>query len=390
MRIPIHNRLFGYVIVKTEQKHRVGLLNLLLRHRVIAYPIDACAWAVALRRANTVVRLAEKENIPLTRSEPLGLPSFFLAYARRPGIILGTVLFAVILTLSSRLVWRVEVEGNESIPDKVIEANLNELGFGIGSLSRGVDLNALAEQYRIAHEHVSYMSIYMRGTVAHVKIRETEKGEYDGEKNVPSVIVASRDATVYRMEVAHGTPAVKVGQTVKKGDVLVSGLVSGAHEDTLLSAAGEVWGVVEQKLSVDILYDQTQKMVKGREKTKISLIFFGKNINIFTNTGKIGRSYGTIEENRTCYLPGGASLPLSLAVTECVYYDAEEKKVSETEALRLAQAEMKARLSALIGRGELLGKETTVRAEKDKLILECRVRYTENIAVTVPMTESAR
>lgn len=388
MRIPIHNRLFGYVIIKTDPKHRVRLLNLLLRHHVIAYPLEESSWAVALRHVKAVVGLAEAENIPITRSAVLGLPSFLLAYARRPGILLGVLLFAVILVLSGRRVWRVEVEGNEGIPDKVIEENLNELGFGVGCSFHGVDLNALAEQYRISYDSISYMSIYMNGTVARVKVRETKKGEGEEEKNVPTLIVASRDAAVYRIEVSHGTPVVKVGQTVKKGDVLVSGLVSGAHEDTLLSAEGSVWGVVEKVISVDIPYKQTQKMVIDREKSKISLIFFGKTINIFTNTGKIGQSYGTIEENRICYLPGGVSLPLGLSVTERVYYDAEEKKVSETEALRLAHAEMKTRMSALIGQGELLGKEMTVRAEKDKLILECRVRYTENIAVTVPMTEA--
>lgn len=390
MKIPFHNRLFGYYVVKTEKRYQARFLNLLLRHRVIAYSLDECVWAVATLHMARVKRLAEEEGISTSVSALQGLPAFFLRYARRPGIILGMAVFLFILFAGNRHVWRVDVEGNEKIPEAVIEANLASLGFGVGAVYGDVDLIALTEEYRATYPDVSYMSIYMNGTVARVKVRETEGGGAEEKSNVPAQLVAERDAIVYRLEVSHGTAVVKVGQTVKKGELLVSGLVSGAHADTLLAAEGEVFGVVNETMTIEIFYEQTQKMAKEREKEEISLNFFGKTRKIFTNTGKNDQSYGTIEGEKIPYLPSGIPLPLSLSVTERVYYDETVTRIGTGEALRLAQAELKTRLGALVGEGELLGKDVTVLTREDRLVLECTVRYTQNIAVTLPMTEVPR
>ena len=387
MKIPFHNRLFGYYEVETDKKYRMRLINLFLKHRIVAHPKEPCRWVVAAHHASRLMRLAREEEIPLSRSALLGAPSFFLRYLRRPGISLGICLFCFLLFVGSRYVWRVEVEGNERVPDAVIEENLKSLGFGVGTPFHRVDLSALAEEYRTSFSHVSYMSVYMKGTVARVKVQETDSADVDeSEEALPSHLVASRDAVIYRMDVSHGTPVVSVGQVVKKGDVLVSGLVTGAHADTLLAADGRVFGEVSETVLVEISYKQTHQHIKKHEKQQISINFFGKTINIFTNTGKMDQTYGTIERDKIWYLPNGVPLPVSLSVTDRVYYESEEEEIGYAAALRLAQAELKTRLSLLLGEGELLGKIQSVTVKDGKLVLCCTVRYTANIADTVPIT----
>ena len=170
---------------------------------------------------------------------------------------------------------------------------------------------------------------------------------------------------------------------------MVSGLVAGAHDDHLLSAEGEVIGEVQEVILVEIPLSRVEKTNIIRKKGQFSIIFFGKCINIFTNSGKIGQRYDTIEREKIWRLPNGLPLPLSFHSVDFLFYEEEEIPLGKTEALRKAQREMGEQLSSLIQNGELLGKTETVIEKDGKWMLACRVRYTTNIAVSHPLTENA-
>lgn len=391
MKIRFHEKLFGYYVFLPQKKDRTRFVNLLLTTHATASPLADGAFAVAAPHKKRVLEAADKQRVSVSVSPLCGFPSLFLRVQARPGIIVGLFLFCFLLFFSSRHVWRVEIEGNDTIPDYVIEENLRAIGFGVGTSYPNTDFVALGEEYRTTFPHLSYVSVYMQGTVAKVKVRETDKADdlIEGEKP-PSFLVADRDAIIHSMSISHGTPVVSLGQVVKKGDILVSSLVQGAHVDTLIAAEGEVVGELSEELMVEIPLQRIQKTGEKRVKTQISVIFFGKRINIFTNSGKMGPRYDTIESEKVWRLPNGIPLPLSLRVSEAVFYETEEKEIGHAEALCLAQKEMKERLASVIGDGELLGKTQTVTVKDGKLMLVLSVRYTANIAVSRPLTEQSR
>lgn len=388
MKIRLFEALLGYYIFSLHKKDRTRFVDLLLKTHATATPRPDGTFSVTARDKKRVSEAAEAQHISVSVSPLCGLPAFLVAVAKRPGVCVGVLLFCALLFVSSRHVWRVDIEGNDTVPDYVIEENLEALGFGVGTPYRKTDLAALGEEYRARFSHLSYVSVYMQGTVAKVKVRESAVGdETDTEKKQPAFLVADRDAIIRSMSVRHGTPVVSVGQVVKKGDILVSSVASGAHTDTLLAAEGEVVGEFSEVITVEIPLYKEQKTEGKREKTQISVIFFGKTINIFTNSGKMEQRYDTIESEKVWRLPNGTPLPVSLRVTETVLYETEETEIGQAEALRLAQKKMSERISSLVGEGELLGKTQSATLKDGKLTLVSTVRYTANIAVSRPLIQ---
>ncbi len=387
MRLPIHDKIFGYYRITVESKDRTRLINLFLKHKIISYPQGEYIWLVAAKDKKRLSREAAALGIQLYISPLGGLPGYVLRYQSRWGIPLGIFLVCLILLFAGTHVWQVDIQGNENVSDAVIEENLRKLGFGVGSSTKRTDLALLSDAYRAAFHDVSYMSIYIEGTVAHVKVMETETKEDNKDKqSIPSHLVSACDAVIHGLDVSHGKPLVKIGQVVKAGEILVSGFVEGAHADFLLSAEGRIMGAVTEEIFIKIPLSKTKETVQKREIAQISINFFGKTRNIFTNTGKMGTSYGTIVKENALYLPSGKSLPISFVMKEAVFYQSEKVTLSFAEALRLANADLKTLLAAKVGEGELLAKSVSVEEKEGTLFLACTVRYTKNIAVPSPIT----
>ena len=80
--------------------------------------------------ADSLAETLRERGIEAGLSESRGLPALLRFLRNRPGLAAGAVLTAVWMTAASGLVWDVRIEGNESVPDEAVLAQLEELGFG--------------------------------------------------------------------------------------------------------------------------------------------------------------------------------------------------------------------------------------------------------------------
>ena len=155
------------------------------------------------------------------------------------------------------------------------------MGVSVGSFLPRMDFEAICNEYRLSHPEIAWMGMYREGTVLRVKILET--ASYEEEEKPPYAnIVAAADGVITDIAVSRGTAVVKKGQTVKKGDLLVSGVLIGNGQETLLSAEAVVMGQREEEISVFIPYLQTQSVEGETVLEEILINFFGKTINIST------------------------------------------------------------------------------------------------------------
>ena len=295
---------------------------------------------------------------------------------------IGAFAVAILLMASSRVVWRIEVSGNEKLSDKEIIADLEEIGFGEGSYIRKTDFSELSTALRLKHSEIAHADIYCVGTVAQVRIREADVPSKEEQDPSLAHLIASRDAVIESFDVQHGTVVSEVGRVVKKGEMLVSGIVAGAHGDLLLHAEGAVYGRVTEQIVVEIPYQQEIETVKGYEKGKITLFFFGKAINIQKNGGNLPVTYGTIVERENWTLPNGCTLPISLVEEKIVLLESQSVTLSHTDALRLASAELKGKITSKLENGRLVSKHTVAEATEDGCILKCTLTYITCISET--------
>ena len=81
------------------------------------------------------------------------------------------------------------------------------------------------KQLRAAFPVVTWTSIYFEGTKLYVEVKENEKETGGHQQPQGMDIVASEDGVISSIITRNGIPQVKAGDTVEKGQILVSGAV---------------------------------------------------------------------------------------------------------------------------------------------------------------------
>ena len=381
----IYHFLFGYYLVRCEEKEKNKLVNLFFKQRITAYPKeDSCFLISAQYRKKTEEALL-KESIKVDFGERMGLPALAYRYRRRVGLLLGALAVCVILCLSSSVVWRVEVSGNERLSSEEIVGDLAEIGFGEGSRIRKTDFAELSTALRLRHGEIAHADIYCVGTVAHVRIREVLDPQKNEKDEAPAHLVASRDAVIESFDVKHGTVVTETGKVVKAGELLVSGIVAGAHGDVILHAEGKVYGRVTDEIIIEIPYKQTVQVALGSEKGDFTLFFFGKAINIRKNAGNLPTTYGTIVEREKWTLWNGYTLPISYLREKAVSLESQSVTLSHQEATSLAYAKLKGKIESTLSDGYLISKSVAATLSDDACILKCTLTYVSCISETKPI-----
>lgn len=317
-----------------------------------------------------------------------GLPHFFRLYGRRYGIFAGALLTAVMLFLSDEFVWRIEVSGNENVSDDAVVSALSELGFELGTYIDGVDFDILHNRFLAASEDIAWISVNMHGNVAYAEVREflpSDSGKSDGAAN----IVAAKDGVVTLVTVFDGKREALIGDRVKKGQLLISGVMEYEGENTrYVYAKGEVQAVCERKIYVEIPLRREIKTKTGTENTRYGIKFFSKEI-FFDGKGRIdGGLCDTITMYRDVTVFGETVLPIALIISENPVYETVTETLTPERAAALAYAEYK---KAFIKETEgvtLLSYSVSdgLNGDSSAYVIECTLSVIENIAETKEFT----
>ena len=210
-----------------------------------------------------------------------------------------------------------------------------------------------------------------------VERRQPPKDEPVG----PANLIAATDGQIEWIELYRGDPVVGVGQGVRRGDLLVSGVYDSSNGFRYTRAAGKVLARTEHSFCIEIPLSYEEKVYENEKTQEIFLNFFDFSIKIFKSTGNWDTSCDIIEEDNGVSLPGGRNLPVGWKVIRRLPYTVQTRTRTYEEASALAYEELSHRLASLGEEAELLDKRIAVTLAEDHVILECTVKCIENIAV---------
>ncbi len=128
----------------------------------------------------------------------------------------------IALLAASRVMWRIEVIDGGAY-DADIHAALNEMGVEAPMLRSRVDVDAIRDELEWRYPRIAWIEAGWRGTTLVVRAVEGVLPRMDGVQDEPFDVVASRDAVIHSIVTRAGTPVVKSGDIVQKGDVLIKG-----------------------------------------------------------------------------------------------------------------------------------------------------------------------
>ncbi len=347
---------------------------------------DGMEFRIPLYRVKSLKRELDKEGIEYEIGRAFGFPTLLYRYRRRWGLALGMFLSVIMIWLSGRVIWCVNVTGNSTVPDGEIIEILESLGCGVGDTYEDIDFDVLHNRFLMKSDNIGWIAVNMNGTHANVEVREIVFGndeEDDGFYNV----VAAEDGQIVQMAAVEGKPVCEIGDTVLQGELLISGAIS-YKEDTLSrfeSAAGSVYANVYRDFSVEIPFEQEIKEYTGAEIQKNSLRFFKFNINLFVNSRISYEFCDTMIVNKQIYL--FHTVPMPLYFNKTIYKEYENKKVtlSKDEAKKLAKVEYKEKLSEVLGDGQIVRKTVSEGFTKDSYRIDCSLCCLADIAKKVPL-----
>ncbi len=154
-------------------------------------------------------------------------PVFWLLAANRHKLILAGLLtmVCVLIFLSGRL-WNIHIEGNIMNPTPELLKFLEKEGIHYGMSKKKIRCTSLAEAMRRKYPDITWVSAKLSGTQLIFEIREgTTPPEEQTEETFCSLF-SEVEGTVEKIITRRGTPLVKEGDSVEKGQELVSGILN--------------------------------------------------------------------------------------------------------------------------------------------------------------------
>ncbi len=382
MLVKLKNALIGSARLHIPAGYAPQVLSLCLNAKLPCSRIELSGGSLVIvtsyRAARMLsMRLTEYE-IPFSE-RCRGLPFFLWAYRRRPGIFIGLALSLAIIILSGSVVWDIRISGNSSVDSASVKKELEAVGFGLGSSVRA-DVDRISNSLLARSDRISWLSVNMSGTVAYVQIRE---GASFAEKDSsPCNLVALRDGTVERIEATDGIVCVEVGQSVKKGEILVSGVRGGDLGNySLEQARGEVYAITRRDFSVEIPLEYEEDIPVRTEKGEKYIKFFSKNIFFSRNSRNSMAKCVKIYREENLSPPNLTPLPFGIVTELVTEYETVTKRRTVKEASDMAFCLLGRQMTEELKESDLMSKNIRSSLTDSSVVLICEAVCSENIAL---------
>ena len=323
----------------------------------------------------------------------VGLPFFLGRLRRRTALLAGLALCAALFAANACFVWDLCVEGNETVPPERILRVLAENGVRRGTFAFSIDQRSLCNHALLSLPELSWLTVNVRGCRAYVIVRERVPRPAIVNESAPTNVIARRDALVTDVRALDGEARVLRGTTVRRGQLLISGVVEtqGVQSPVVgtryLAGKGEVYGRTWYELSTMIpLYELRKTPTGGAERT--FAVAWGENRVKFSikGTGNLSTECDKIISRKQWTLPGGFVLPVTWTTETYLPYETVRAERGRETAEALGRAALESYLCGqLDADGEIVSERVASAARGEWLLVTLSAECLEQIGETAPI-----
>lgn len=391
------NYLRGVAYVAVTGNFPERLINLCAQERITFWSVEwkddhSLTMRIHCRSLKTLQELTLRCGCQMQVVKEQGLPVFLHRFRDRYGFLLGLLLALCAVSVMSRFILTIEVTGNERIPTAVILTQLRQLGVRQGVYGPGVDRTQVAQEVMYHMEELAWVGINLHGTRLEVIVREVVQKPEPIDEAQWYDVQAEADGIITHVEAELGDALVQEGDTVSKGEVLISGTVTmepPQYSDLparyyQTHARGRVWARTWRTLSASIPLVTETKVYTGEEKCRWFISIWGAQHTLFGGEGG-GEQAEKIVSMRRWTLPDGTIFPVYLGEEVFRNYKLEKTEINEKEAQHLLEQRLCRRLEEAVGEeGEIHEKEWNVQEKNGSLVVTLKAECTEEIGEEQP------
>ncbi len=371
----------GYCKVRITGSGKERFLNLCKNKQILIWNLkkvsDGYTFYVSFKAYKILGEIGEKSNTHISIEGKYGLPFFLYRHKKRKMFFSGFLLCALTIYVCSLFVWDIQVIGTEQYTTDEFLTYLSEAGIRTGILKRTIDCLVIEEMIREDFENTAWVSCDMEGTLLTVQVKESINTEEIKNKKdqVPNDIIASKDGIIDSIITRNGTPLVKKGMEVKKGDVLISGIIYYYNDyDELLetgkiSADGDIKARTVYRYEEHFPLSYYEKMYTNHMTPKYELRIGNYNLPEFGR--KISyHKFDVVTDTYPLKIGTSFYLPFTLQIKKYKEYEPKHVVLSEEEAKEKAQEKISSYLKQLTNEGkEMIDKDFQISVKEG----ECRI-----------------
>ena len=296
-------------------------------------------------------------------------------------------MFAVVLYILSLFVWEVKVTGEDKLVAESVLKRIESEYVSLGTLKDTIDTAELEEALRNDFEEISWISCELKGTGLTVYLEEGMQPKQTGKKEQKGDLVASKDATITKMITRQGTPVVKVKDTVKKGDILISGTIyiyddnNEVMETSYIAADGDVYGKTTYQYEDYLDLKYYQKVYEEKSKTHITFYFLDYCLTPYISKMDT-EDYDTYTQIHKARIFNNFYLPFGYKTIKRTAYTLKSQEYSEKEAKAILKERLEKKIKKFEEKGvEIIKNDVKIEKADGRMIAKGNLILTEKIAV---------
>lgn len=242
-----------------------------------------------------ILQYAEKTGMQYEMRGGCGWLQVLQQCRKNTGLWIVPLTMVMVCIVLSQCIWRIEIQGTHLHTRYEILQRLEEFSIRKGMLKSQIFTESAAKMLLQKYEDLSYVSMSKTGSVLKVQIRErVEKPLIQYTEMETGSLIARDTFIVYSIITEQGTPRVKKGDIVQKGDILISGYTTVTADDGTVKyhpgmAKGKVLGVSIHQFRDHISKEGETKKYTKKVCNALAFIYEDRQIFLwkpFSNEGE--------------------------------------------------------------------------------------------------------
>lgn len=278
----------GYLVICFSGEQGEKLLNVFADNSLnvwnMVYKKGKITGCIDIKSFKKLRKLKRGLNIRIKILQKRGLPFLVKDYKTHSGLLVGFAVFMLIIKLLSLHIWCIDVIGNENISREEIISECDKIGIKEGIKASKIDTKKDVIKLLLNNKNIAWASFNIEGSRLTVNLSETAKYTY--ENKLPVNIKAKRDGIITSISITGGEALIKTGDTVKKGDILISGVNNTLKSTVFTRAGGTVKAKTRREFNSFKPFESQITMLEDNTKSVRAISFLGVYFPIYI--GKIG------------------------------------------------------------------------------------------------------
>ncbi len=381
--LKILNKIFGFVEFDIIGGIARNFLNDCVKNEVPLQKLHVndlgYTAGVPLRYYKKLHKIARRSRCRLRVRKKRGLYFALFPFRRRLGLLIGVLALLITLNIFPQMVWTVQFYEFTYEEQEFLRQQLYDFGIQEGATVDTHELKTV--QYDLFLDNNSYGWIklnFVKGKLIVEKIDAVLPPEPQSEE--PAAIVALCDGIIQRLEVEGGFIEKTEGQSVAKGDVIVSALKIGTYDKLHTERAiAKVYASVERTYEITQPLNITAQIPSIDENEEKSIIVLGGEIK-FPNFNKHAENEMQIVEYKPLAIFG---LPLPATIKTVKYREITNENIiyTEEQAQNIARDKIYTQIYEDLPECEIISANESVEITENSIILRIEFDAIANIAI---------